>query len=95
MNEAEEFAVLRQFYVAFPQERIRQTTSGKSAANIRQTLLSKSETLYRICTLDGLAEPVSSWSRTARARVNGRDADEEGVAQCPAGGMCYATARNS
>src|SRR6266516_5696471 len=29
---------MRQFYVAFSQDRIRQTASGKSALNIRQTL---------------------------------------------------------
>ena len=47
---------MRQFYVAFPQDRIRQTASGKSALNIRQTLSSKSETLSRISTLDALAD---------------------------------------
>jgi predicted nuclease of restriction endonuclease-like (RecB) superfamily len=47
---------MRQFYVAFPQDGIRQTASGKSAVNIRQTLSSKSETVSRISILDALAE---------------------------------------
>ena len=47
---------MRQFYVVFPPDRIRQTVSGKSAPNIRQTVSSKSETLSRIFTPDALAE---------------------------------------
>jgi hypothetical protein len=52
---------MRQFDVAFPPDKIRQTASGKSALNIRSTLSSKSETLSRIFTLDALAGvfPVS------------------------------------
>jgi len=47
---------MRQFYVAFPPDKSRQTASGKSAFNIRSTLSSKSETVSRIFTLDALAE---------------------------------------
>jgi uncharacterized protein DUF1016 len=47
---------MRQFYVAFPSDKIRQTASGKSALNIRQTLSSKSETVSRISRLNALAE---------------------------------------
>jgi DUF1016 N-terminal domain len=47
---------MRQFYVAFPPDKIRQTASGKSALNIRQTLSSKSETVSRISRLNALAE---------------------------------------
>ena len=46
---------MRQFYLAFPQDKIRQTVFGKSALNIRSTLSSKFETLSRIFTLDALA----------------------------------------
>jgi hypothetical protein len=46
---------MRQFYLAFPPDRIGQTLSGKSALNIRSTLSSKSETLSRILALDALA----------------------------------------
>jgi hypothetical protein len=46
---------MRQFRVAFPPDKIRQTVSGKSALNICPTLSRKSETLSRIFTLDALA----------------------------------------
>ena len=47
---------MRQFYVAFPPDKIRQTASGKSTLNIRQTLSSRSETVSRISRLDALTE---------------------------------------
>ena len=50
----------RQFYLAFPPDKICQTVSGKSALNIRSTLPSKSETLSRIFTLDALAATGSA-----------------------------------
>jgi hypothetical protein len=64
---------MRQFYLAFPPDKIRQTVSGKSALNIRSTLSSKSETLSRIFTLDALAGPSrcpgrrTSWPRAIMA----------------------------
>ncbi len=45
----------RQFYITFPPDKIRQTASGKSAMNIRQTLSSKSETVSRIFRAAGCA----------------------------------------
>jgi len=47
---------MRQFYTAFPPDKIRQTVSGNSALNIRQTSSSKSGTVTRIFTIDTLAE---------------------------------------
>ena len=74
---------MRQFYTAFPPDKIRRTVSGNSALNIRQTSSSKSATLSRIFTVDTLAEtfplPWSHYILLIHARVDGRDADEEGV----------------
>jgi len=66
---------MRQFRVAFPPDKIRQTVSGKSASNIRSTLSSKSETLSRIFTLDALSEAFPlPWSHHILAtRDHGRD----------------------
>jgi len=59
---------MRQFYVAFPPDKIRQTASGKSALNIRQTLSSKSETVSRISRLNALAEAFPlPWSHYSLA----------------------------
>jgi len=46
---------MRQFYLAFPPDAIRQTVSGESDPNIRQTLSSKSETASRISRVETLA----------------------------------------
>ncbi len=46
---------MRQFYLAFPPDAIRQTLSGESDPNIRQTLSSKSETASRISRVETLA----------------------------------------
>ena len=66
---------MRQFHVAFPPDKIRQTASGKSALNIRSTLSSKSETLSRIFTLDALAGAFPlPWAHYILAtRDHGRD----------------------
>jgi hypothetical protein len=66
---------MRQFRMAFPPDKIRQTVSGKSALNIRSTLSRKSETLSRIFTLDALGEAFPlPWSHHILAtRDHGRD----------------------
>jgi hypothetical protein len=61
---------MRQFYLAFPPDKIRQTVSGKTALNIRSTLSSKSETLSRISTLNALAGAFPlPWSHNILARA--------------------------
>ena len=59
---------MRQFRVAFPPDKIRQTVSGKSALNIRPTL-------SRIFTLDALAGAFPfPWAHYILAtRDHGRD----------------------
>ena len=46
---------MRQFYLAFPRNAIRQTVSSKSRPNIRQTASGKSETVSRISRVGSLA----------------------------------------
>ncbi len=54
---------MRQFYVAFPPDVIRQTVSGESDPNIRQTASSKSETPSRISRVGPLAAALPlPWS---------------------------------
>src|SRR5438552_16320872 len=46
---------MRQFYVAFPSDKIRHTASGKSASNISHIQSCKSETVSRMSRLNVLA----------------------------------------
>jgi hypothetical protein len=66
---------MRQFRVAFPPDKIRQTVSGESALNTRSTLSSKSETVSRIFILDVLAGAFPlPWAHYILAtRDHGRD----------------------
>ena len=56
----------RQSHVVVPQDKIRQTVSGKSVLNIRPTLSSKSETQFRLSPLT-----PALWLRRAQRELRG------------------------